>query len=311
MKIFHLVQCGRGFFHDALQNTCTPCPFGSYNELIAQANCMQCPAFHSTRKIGSRLESDCRQLCPPGHYARVKVPKRNGTAVHLKTLMPFCRSCGVGEYQSKYDQTSCDKCPDEMTSERGSTSTESCYEKFEKSCNDSICGVHGKCISSGAFYTCECLDGFYGQNCELRQNLCAVTPCFNGGVCQEFNGTTVECECPPGFNGNFCEFVYDPCSQKHCQNGAICNEIDGDATCDCLPGYEGELCDKRIPIDFCENSPCADGARCVSMTDGYQCLCEAGSIGKRCHLSPCDYKPCAGNAVCVNLNLEKSTKESY
>lgn len=225
--------------------------------------------------------------------------------------MPFCRSCGIGEFQSKHDQTSCEKCPENMTSERGSISADSCYEKFEKSCDDSICGVRGKCLANGAFYTCECQDGFYGQNCELRQSQCTITPCFNGGVCREFNETTVECECPPGFNGNFCEFAFDPCSQKHCQNGANCNEIDGEATCECLPSYEGELCDKKILLDFCESSPCADGATCVSNADDYQCLCAAGFIGKRCHLSPCDYQPCEGNAICVISNQSKATRKSY
>lgn len=308
---FKLVQCNRGSFHDPQQNTCTPCPFGTFNSMIAQPNCTACPEFHSTRKVGSRHNHDCRPMCPPGSFARVKAPKKSLQNVLVKTLMPFCRSCNIGEYQSRYDQASCDTCPDNMTSDRGSKSVENCYEKYEKSCSDTTCGDHGKCIPSGSFYTCECLDGYFGQKCELKQDQCSVKPCFNGGLCEHFNETEITCTCPTGFNGAFCELIHDPCSQKNCQNGAQCNEIEGDATCDCLPGFEGDFCEQNIQIDFCASSPCISGATCVNRHDDYQCVCDAGALGKRCHLTACDYKPCPEHAICVNMNLEKATKLSF
>jgi Tyrosine-protein kinase ephrin type A/B receptor-like/EGF-like domain len=258
------------------------------------------------------LETDCRQLCLPGTYARIKTPKKSSASV--KTLMPFCRSCGIGEYQSKYDQTSCEKCPDNKTSDRGSKSIESCYEKNEKSCDDAICGDHGKCIPSGVFYHCECDDLFFGQNCELKQDQCSTSPCYNGATCKSSNVSSENefiCICPTGFNGIFCENVNDPCVQKNCQNGSQCIEFDGAATCDCLPGFQGELCDQKIAIDFCESSPCESGATCINQVDDYQCACDSGAIGKRCHLTACDYKPCAENAICVNLNVTRATKQSY
>jgi Tyrosine-protein kinase ephrin type A/B receptor-like/EGF-like domain len=257
------------------------------------------------------LAADCRQLCPPGNFARVKTPKKSNTTVLLKSLMPFCRSCGVGEYQELYDQITCNKCPDGMTSERGSNSIDHCYEKYEKSCDDSTCGAHGKCIAIGAFYTCECLDGYYGQKCELKQDLCAISPCFNGGTCNFFNETSVFCECPAGYIGAFCESVNEPCSQKNCLNGANCNDIDNEASCDCLPGFQGDFCERQVQMDFCESSPCSSGATCVNGVDNYECICEVGMMGKRCHLTACDYTPCPKNAICVNLNHEKTTKDSF
>lgn len=190
----------------------------------------------------------------------------------------------MGEYQSEYDKTSCNKCPENMTSDRGSKSIESCFEMNEKSCEEKTCGEHGKCIPSGVFYSCECDGGFYGQKCELKQDQCVTSPCYNGASCRHFNETDVICECPTGFHGAFCESVFDPCSQKNCQNGAQCIEFDWDATCDCLPGFDGEVCERQIPMDFCESSPCAAGATCVNQIDDYQCICDSGSIGKRCHL---------------------------
>ena len=32
-------------------------------------------------------------------------------------------------------------------------------------------------------YTCACLDGFYGLNCETDVNECNSHPCQNGGSC--------------------------------------------------------------------------------------------------------------------------------
>jgi Tyrosine-protein kinase ephrin type A/B receptor-like/EGF-like domain len=210
------VQCNRGTFHDVSQNVCSPCPIGSFNTLIAQTICKTCPDFYSTRCSGSRQEVECRQLCPPGTFARIKTPKKSTSAG--KTLMPFCRSCGIGEYQPDYDQTSWNKCPEGMTSDRGSKSIDNCYERHEKSCDAKTCGDHGKCIPSGVFYTCECDEGFYGQKCELKQDLCATSPCYNGATCRHLNETDVQCICRDGFIGAFCENINDPCNQKNCQN---------------------------------------------------------------------------------------------
>lgn len=249
-------------------------------------------------------------MCPPGHIARIKTPKKSGVVGVLKTLMPFCRSCNVGEYQPEYDQTECNKCPGNMTSDRGSKSIDECFEKFEKSCNELTCGINGRCIASGAFYTCECQNGFYGQKCELKHDSCSVTPCFNGGACSVVNETAI-CQCPPEFIGEFCEVLNDPCNQKNCLNGANCYEINDQAVCDCLPGFDGEFCERQIAQDFCESSPCASGATCINSADDYECKCEAGKIGKRCHLTACDYKPCPENSICVNYNYEKATIDSY
>lgn len=146
------VQCTKGTYHDLIQNLCVPCDLGRYNNQTGQTSCNDCPQFYSTRKFGSRSKSECRQMCAPGMFARVKTPKKNNTLINTKTLMPFCRSCGVGEYQSKYDQTSCDKCPTVMTSERGSTSINDCYNRYEDSCNEKPCGDNGKCIQTDSFY---------------------------------------------------------------------------------------------------------------------------------------------------------------
>lgn len=276
---------------------------------MGQSTCEKCTEFHSTRKSGSRLSTDCRQMCPPGTYQRVKAPKKANIIV--KTLVPFCRVCDIGEYQPDYDQSLCLKCPDGLTSDRGSKTIDSCYIKYESPCNETTCGDHGNCTENGAFYYCDCLDDYYGQQCELKQDLCVIMPCYNNGMCKHLNDTDVSCECQTGFNGPYCEFVDDPCSSKNCFNGASCHEIEGEAFCECLEGFDGDTCEHQIPIDYCGNAPCANGGTCINHSNGYECVCDAGTIGRRCHLTACDYKPCPENALCVNLQLERATKESY
>lgn len=41
------------------------------------------------------------------------------------------------------------------------------------------------------------------------------------------------------------------------------------------------------------------------------CKCPPGTIGRRCHLKPCDYLPCHRNAKCVNLPILEATRRSY
>ncbi|KAL7020531.1 hypothetical protein ACKWTF_011569 [Chironomus riparius] len=304
------VQCTRGTYQDSTQNLCIPCPLGTFNNETGQTSCNSCPINYSTRKTGSRLETDCREMCGPGNFARMKILKKNSTAANPKTLMPFCRSCGIGEYQSKYDQTTCDECPEGLTSERASTSIDDCYKRFEDSCNSTTCGDHGECIQTDSFYSCECDDGFYGQNCEIAENPCSSAPCFNDGICKAIN-ETFTCECPPEYQGLFCEYIDEPCNQKDCQNGANCYEINEEAFCECMPGFQGDLCETRIPIDFCASSPCFENATCVNKNDYYECICEEGSMGKRCQLQPCDYGPCPENSVCHNIKSTRVTKDSY
>ena len=59
----------------------------------------------------------------------------------------------------------------------------------------------------------------------------------------------------------------EPCNQKDCQNGANCYEINEEAFCECMPGFQGDLCETRIPIDFCASSPCFENATCVNKND--------------------------------------------
>lgn len=161
---FFIAQCPRGSFHDIKQSTCESCPFGSYNNLTGQTTCKACPENFSTRKIHSKSESECRQKCLPGSIARIKVSKnKRGNEGLVKSLMPFCRLCNIGEYQPLYDQTECKKCPVGYNSLRGSKSPDDCFVKVDKPCQSKPCGLNGKCVPDKSLFHCDCSEGFTGM----------------------------------------------------------------------------------------------------------------------------------------------------
>lgn len=67
--------------------------------------------------------------------------------------------------------------------------------------NDGIC----KDKDSGQ-YSCDCKDGFSGNNCETKNDLCEIlTPCSEGSTCIDI-GDTYKCHCPLGKAGNGCNY---------------------------------------------------------------------------------------------------------
>lgn len=306
------VPCPIGTFHNKTAKNCQSCPMASYNHLPGQTTCIQCPLNHSTRKRISKSPFDCKELCPPGTIARIKIPRRKRQNHIVQTsLMPFCKKCGPGEYQSFYDQTKCEKCPENFNSPRGSRFFEDCIPKIIQPClkNPLICGRNGRCVPEGNnnLYSCSCDEGYIGSHCETQINICWSRPCLNGGICSYFN-ESLSCDCPKIFFGEFCEFTKEVCEEDMCKNDGACTEENGKAICDCSNGFTGEFCE--IQIDYCLNRPCETG-NCVNKNDGFFCDCPPGIIGRRCHLRPCDYFPCHKNSICADLPLYPASKQSF
>ncbi|CAH1277418.1 NID1, partial [Branchiostoma lanceolatum] len=121
----------------------------------------------------------------------------------------------------------------------------------------------------------------------------------------------------------------DPCSHPDCSPNAKCipNMVTGEHTCECLPGFTGNgiVCTSNTidpvnpdngnngnPIDpvdpenketppQCLTNDCDANANCISVGDGYSCVCKQGYVGdgRTCtELDPCNPDPCGPNAFC-------------
>ncbi|XP_062845315.1 aggrecan core protein [Trichomycterus rosablanca] len=73
----------------------------------------------------------------------------------------------------------------------------------------------------------------------------------------------------------------NPCDPNPCGTAA-CSVQDGIAVCHCTPGQTAEEC--HVEVDVCQSNPCANGATCVEVKDGFKCLCLPSYGGDRCEI---------------------------
>ena len=67
-------------------------------------------------------------------------------------------------------------------------------------------------------FTCRCVPGFTGTECETDVAECSSTPCQNEGTCTDGNNS-YRCDCKPGYTGAACETDVDECASSPCENG--------------------------------------------------------------------------------------------
>nr|XP_019544869.2 protein eyes shut [Aedes albopictus] len=167
-------------------------------------------------------------------------------------------------------------------------------------CWSNPCRNGGTCIDGIASYNCTCRDGFVGLNCEENFNECLSNPCQNGGSCYDQDNAFV-CSCALGYIGLFCETDVAVCETgDRCHNGGECIEGAGlDFTCQCIEGYGGKFCDQET--DECESSPCQNGGICIDKFASYICACARGFSGVNCEeeIMYCESSPCANQALCL------------
>ena len=89
------------------------------------------------------------------------------------------------------------------------------------------------------------LPGFTGTTCDINIDDCTPGICQNGGTCTDLVND-VSCECVEEYYGDFCEEKEDNCDgNADCQNGATCVDEHLGFSCICPLQYFGELCDKE------------------------------------------------------------------
>ena len=103
----------------------------------------------------------------------------------------------------------------------------------------------------GADYTCACLLGYTGPNCEQNIDDCAGVTCPASQQCVDLVND-YECRCPTGFTGTNCKVDIDECSESPCAHGGTCTDLVGGFQCECTPGWTGEDCTEDV--DECQQS---------------------------------------------------------
>ncbi|XP_070150941.1 protein eyes shut [Polyergus mexicanus] len=165
-------------------------------------------------------------------------------------------------------------------------------------CWSNPCLNGGTCNDGVAAYNCTCVDGFVGVNCEQRYSECSNHPCLNNGTCVDYDG--IICQCPEGYSGDYCEIDASVCNETICKNSGECVEGPGISFyCRCHEGWTGTFCD--VDVDECLSSPCRNGGLCINVPASYTCACLFGFTGKDCDRAvvPCNENPCQNEAVCL------------
>ncbi len=191
-----------------------------------------------------------------------------------------------------------------------------CFDKANRCLNG------GSCLKDMGeyFYSCKCLPGYSGQQCEVYDP-CNTRPCLNNGKCAAKHGSYFECNCTEQFYGTYCE-KQNPCTNYTCANGGLCkiNHSTNDYFCVCLGNFMGRNCNQCKPqfvglscdqcvngftgpncdqlVNYCNPNPCMNGI-CLWDTNGHKCVCNEGWKGFNCSERNCLLKPCLNQGVCT------------
>lgn len=129
-------------------------------------------------------------------------------------------------------------------------------------------------------YSCYCIDGYTGVQCQTNWDECWSDPCQNGGTCID-GIASYNCSCPNGFVGNDCEVNYNECDSNPCHNNGTCLDLNNGYVCQCEPGYSGVYCELDIAV--CNNTGeerCANGGTCIEGPGfAFYCKCKPGKFG--------------------------------
>ncbi|XP_073446794.1 protein crumbs homolog 2 [Dendrobates tinctorius] len=165
-------------------------------------------------------------------------------------------------------------------------------------CDTNPCALpNAQCTDDVGLFTCNCLAGYSGPQCQNKVSPCTPNPCDHNALCVE-NIDNYTCNCRPGYTGQHCETVIDECAPNPCQNDAICVTKENKYLCYCVPGFQGHHCE--IDINECASKPCQNNGSCLNQMDRYVCECATGYTGVNCEteIDECQSDPCQNGATC-------------
>ena len=172
-------------------------------------------------------------------------------------------------------------------------------------CNSSPC-AHGACIDAVDAYSCACSDGWESSNCDVDTDDCASEPCEHGARCVD-HLLAYSCECTAGWAGGAggnCDVDIDECASVPCLHRVRCTDAIDMFTCTCEAGWAGGLCDENV--EECASNPCSNGGVCSDGIAEYSCACQAGWSGENCgtNVDECSSTPCRNSGVCTDMIAE-------
>lgn len=68
-------------------------------------------------------------------------------------------------------------------------------------CVSRPCQNGGLCVDGVNQYTCKCMIGFQGVNCEIDINECQSNPCSSNAICTTPQVNMYQCTCQNGYSG--------------------------------------------------------------------------------------------------------------
>ena len=173
-------------------------------------------------------------------------------------------------------------------------------------------------------FRCACKDNWMGVVCSTQDDVCASSPCQNGGTCvddSDGDGTAIfSCTCARGFGGDLCSAtsVCNGASPTECQNGGSCVDDatnDEGYTCDCgSSGFNGARCETNTDDCDGDKNDCTNGINddgslkaegtCVDAINAVTCTCHAGFSGDTCEeavpICGGDTNPCQNGGTCTD-----------
>ncbi|XP_052757873.1 protein eyes shut [Galleria mellonella] len=175
------------------------------------------------------------------------------------------------------------------------------------SCLSNPC-LHGICIDDiNSTYSCYCVDGYTGVQCQTNWDECWSSPCQNGGTCID-GIASYNCSCPDGFIGDNCETNYNECESNPCLNNGTCIDMTNGYVCSCIPGFSGHHCEVDVAVcNTTEEVRCYNGAKCIEGPGfKFYCECLPGWAGRFCEeqIDECQSNPCQNGGVCIDVHAD-------
>jgi hypothetical protein len=277
-------ECAEGFTSTP-NNSCIPCPMGTYSNRTGTLSCVGCGS-NSNSPPASTAQTSC--ICNPGYsgpHGGKCEQCPTGTYKSTNGSMA-CSLCQAGSYSSLQGQISratCLDCPSHSYSKEGSGDIENCAcnAGFTVPADGSHCTL---CIAGsykdvwGSFPCTLCPAGKYSTSTgQISIETCKDCP--GNAYSQEGSSNFTNCSCNLGYTG------LDGYECTPCIAGKY-KDISGSASCKmCSRGtYSGLTAQLQDNCTKCPNETSSPmGSTCLEM-----CICNAGysgKDGKQC--SPC------------------------